>query len=177
MTACKIWGCFASTSSKSSPIGGGIRLVSRVILNADCLTGATGSATIGKGSVTSHRAQRGSPFGPLYEAMTVAAREMGSSCARARKVNGTIVGVRLPPAREGNTTVSAVRKIGAWHEAMRVTFSRVVPPVYETKRRTVSEETTPPSASPASMVIGTWARRVILSVGSTLTSDDASRIT
>eukprot|EP00965_Chrysotila_dentata_P076335 2521231-Pleurochrysis_carterae.AAC.1 len=33
----------------------------------------------------------------------------GSSSERARNVKGTMVGVRLPPAREGRLTVSVVR--------------------------------------------------------------------
>ena len=64
---------------------------------------------------------------------------MGRAWGRARKVNGTIVGVRLPPAREGSTTVSAVRKCGGVHEAISVTFSSVDDPGYETKTRTCAQ--------------------------------------
>jgi hypothetical protein len=84
-------------------------LVSRVILYADALIGGTGSAIMEKGRSTSHAAQRGSPVGVVYVAMMVAVRLTGSSCVRARKVKGTMVGVRFPQASEGSTTVSAVK--------------------------------------------------------------------
>ena len=91
------------------------------------LTGGIASQTMPSGSSTSQRAQRGSPVGAVYVAMIVAASETGSSCERARKVKGTMVGVRLPPASEGSTTVSALRKSGGTHDATSVTFSRVAP--------------------------------------------------
>ena len=83
---------------------------------------------IGSGKLMSQRAQRGAPSGAAYVATMLAARETGSSAPLARKVNGTMVGVRFPPAREGSTTVSAVRKRGAVQEATSVTFSKVEPP-------------------------------------------------
>jgi len=62
-------------------------------------------------------------------ATTAAMRETGSSLPLARKVKGTMVGVRLPPAREGRRTVSEERKSGGVQEATRETFSMVVEPV------------------------------------------------
>ena len=101
----------------------------RDTLKLVCLTGAVGTATVHSGSMKSHRAHLSSPAAVTYVATTVELRSIGSSFARARKVNGTIVGVRLPPASEGSVTVSVVRKRGGVHDAHRTTDSSVVGPL------------------------------------------------
>jgi len=97
--------------------------VSIVTLYLGLFTGAVAQATIENGSRNSQRAQRGSPLCTEYVAATHAVRSVGSSSVRARNVKGTMVGVRLPPAREGNVTASVVRKRGGAHDAVRVTDS------------------------------------------------------
>ena len=98
-------------------------------MNFGFLTGGVTLATIEKGSTNSQRAQRGSPLLTVYVAATHAVRSTGSSSARARKVNGTMVGVRLPPATEGSVTASVVRNRGGVHEAVSDTVSMVAGPL------------------------------------------------
>mmetsp|Transcript_30087 Transcript_30087/g.73224 ORF Transcript_30087/g.73224 Transcript_30087/m.73224 type:complete len:225 (+) Transcript_30087:621-1295(+) len=121
-------GAVAKTSSKSERSEGGGRLASSVMRYFGFLTGATTVHTRPNGRTNSQREQRGSPETALYVATTATPRSTGSWSTRQRKVSGTMVGVRLPDARDGSNTVSVARKMGAVHEARSVTFSRVLGP-------------------------------------------------
>mmetsp|Transcript_85627 Transcript_85627/g.247145 ORF Transcript_85627/g.247145 Transcript_85627/m.247145 type:complete len:220 (-) Transcript_85627:1251-1910(-) len=160
------WG-WAMSPANSDCSGGGGRLHSSWILNAEFFTGGISLATRAKGNLNSVTTVRGSLLAEKYDVQARTSKLEQSTVVQTRKVMGTTSG--LPPGvifSRCTDVCDRAKQLGAL-KAM-VMFSTGLPPSTRTKRFTVHCITTPstrPTGSSASVSSswfesstgGTWA--------------------